>query len=87
MFLRQVLFYICRRFNLIFLNGRLSGASFQHNSSNDLYTVVPRTQTVLRSMAIPGNRSCASLLSARRSAWTVVAGDFQLLLDNACSLS
>ena len=86
MFPRQVLFYICRRFLIGFLK-MAARAVLHFRITCEKTSIVPGTQTALRSMATPGICSCASLLSARRSVRTVIAGDFQLLPDNACSLS
>ena len=62
-----------------FKNGRLSSASFQHNSSKDQYK--SGTLTVLRNSKFPGIHSCASLLSARR----YVCQIFSALARQTCS--
>ena len=65
----------------IFKNGRPAGASFQHNSSNDQYTVVLGTQTVLRT----ARKSCGEF--SRKCPGKPIPGETEAANSNLSNLS
>ena len=61
-----------------------SSAVLHFNIARQMTTTVSEIQTVLGNRTIPGIYSGASLLSARRSVRTTIAGDFKILPDSTC---